>query len=151
MFVFDGAVSSIRCNEFVYQSACLGHLIDSPMKQLLLMIIINSHTRQVLISICELAGWQEAVAVVPIRYIAADVGKDLKLACAEESDLLHSEEFNVMWIREGREDGQAERLKIEPNGALKLLNVSVDDAGNYSCTLDDIVKAIINVEVKSMS
>ncbi|XP_018054807.1 PREDICTED: protein sidekick isoform X3 [Atta colombica] len=96
-----------------------------------------------------LAGWQEALAVVPMRYIAVDVGKDLKLACTEESDLLHSEESNVMWIREGREDGQVERLKIEPNGVLELLNVSVDDAGNYSCTLDDTVKAKINVEVKT--
>jgi len=100
--------------------------------------------------ICELAGWQEALAVIPMRYIAVDVGKDLKLACAEESDLSHSEESNVMWIREGREDGQVERLKIEPNGVLELLNVSVDDAGHYSCTLDDTVKAKINVEVKSM-
>jgi len=100
--------------------------------------------------ICEFAGWQEALAVVPMRYIAVDVGKDLKLACAEESDLSHYEESNVMWIREGREDRQVERLKIEPNGVLELLNVSVDDAGNYSCTLDDTVKAKINVEVKSM-
>ncbi|KAG5324602.1 DSCL1 protein, partial [Acromyrmex heyeri] len=99
--------------------------------------------------ICELAGWQEALAVVPMRYVAVDVGKDLKLACAEESDLLYSEESNVMWIREGREDGQVERLKIEPNGVLELLNVSVDDGGNYSCTLDDTVKAKINVEVKT--
>ena len=38
LFVFDRAVFSIRCNEFVYQFACLGHLIDSLMKQLLLMI-----------------------------------------------------------------------------------------------------------------
>ncbi|KYN18855.1 Down syndrome cell adhesion molecule-like protein 1, partial [Trachymyrmex cornetzi] len=99
--------------------------------------------------ICELAGWQEALAVVPMQYVAVDVGKDLKLACAEESDLSHPKESNVMWIREGRKDGQVERLKIEPNGVLELLNVSVDDAGNYSCTLDDTVKAKINVEVKT--
>ncbi|XP_018364444.1 PREDICTED: protein sidekick isoform X1 [Trachymyrmex cornetzi] len=96
-----------------------------------------------------LAGWQEALAVVPMQYVAVDVGKDLKLACAEESDLSHPKESNVMWIREGRKDGQVERLKIEPNGVLELLNVSVDDAGNYSCTLDDTVKAKINVEVKT--
>lgn len=104
--------------------------------------------------IYELAGWQEAVAVVPMRYVAVDVGKSLKLACAEESALPHSEESNVMWIREGREEiGQIERLKVEPNGMLELLNVSIDDAGNYSCTLDDdrdAVKARINVEVRSM-
>ncbi|XP_011138978.1 contactin-2 isoform X3 [Harpegnathos saltator] len=101
-----------------------------------------------------LAGWQEAVAVVPVRYVAVDVGKGLKLACAEESALLvHSDEsVGVMWIREGRFDGQIERLKVEPNGMLELLNVSADDAGNYSCTLDDdhdAVKTRINVEVRT--
>ncbi|XP_025159887.1 Down syndrome cell adhesion molecule homolog isoform X4 [Harpegnathos saltator] len=57
-----------------------------------------------------------------------------------------------MWIREGRFDGQIERLKVEPNGMLELLNVSADDAGNYSCTLDDdhdAVKTRINVEVRT--
>jgi len=98
----------------------------------------------------EFAGWQETVAVVPMQYVAVDVGKDLKLACAEESVLSHSEESNVMWIREGRKE-QIDRLKIEPNGVLELLNVSIDDAGNYTCTSDDAVKARINVEVRSMS
>jgi len=84
-----------------------------------------------------------------------DVGEDLKLACADENILPYTEESNigVMWIREGRKDGQIKRLKVESNGVLKLLNVSADDAGNYSCTLDDdrdAVKARINVEVKSM-
>jgi hypothetical protein len=94
------------------------------------------------------------VAVVPIQYVTIDVGKDLTLACDDENALSHSEESNVgvMWIREGREDGQIKRLKIEPNGMLELLNVSTNDAGNYLCTLDDdhdAVKAKINVEVKS--
>lgn len=104
-----------------------------------------------LTNICELAGWQEVVAM-PMRHVAVDVGKSLKLACSEESALPHIEESNVMWIREGREDGQIERLKVDPNGILELSNVSVDDAGNYSCTLDDdldAVKARISVEVKS--
>lgn len=92
--------------------------------------------------------------MVPMRHVAVDVGRDLQLACADESILSHFEDSNarVMWIREGREDGQIERLKVEPNGMLELLNVSVDDAGNYSCTLDDdrdAVKARINVEVRS--
>lgn len=105
--------------------------------------------------IYKFTGWQETLAVVPMRYAAVDVGRDLQLKCADESVHSHSEDSNarVMWIREGREDGQIERLKVEPNGMLELLNVSVDDAGNYSCTLDDdrdAVKARINVEVKSM-
>lgn len=92
--------------------------------------------------------------MVPVRYVAVDVGNGLKLACAEENALPHSEESNVgvMWVREGREEGQIERLKVEPNGILELVNVSADDAGNYSCTLDDdhdAVKARINVEVRS--
>lgn len=100
------------------------------------------------------AGWREVVAVVPMRYVNVDVGKDLKLACNNESaSPSRSDELvGVMWVREGREDGQIERLKVEPNGVLELLNVSTDDAGNYSCTLDDdhdAVKARINVEVRS--
>lgn len=94
------------------------------------------------------------MTVVPIQYITVDVGKGLTLACDNENALSYSEESNVrvMWIREGREDGQIERLKIKPNGMLELLNVSAKDAGNYLCTLDDdhdAVKARINVEVKS--
>ncbi|XP_011700683.1 PREDICTED: uncharacterized protein LOC105457609 isoform X2 [Wasmannia auropunctata] len=92
-----------------------------------------------------------------MRYVAVDVGNDLKLACTEEgvlsrfeeSGISHGEASYVMWIREGREDGQVERLKIEPNGVLELLNVSVDDAGNYSCTVDEVEKAKINVEVRT--
>lgn len=92
--------------------------------------------------------------MVPIQHVAVDVGNDLQLDCADESVLSHYEDSNarVMWIREGREDGQIDRLKVKPNGVLELLEVSVDDAGNYSCTLDDdrdAVKAKINVEVRS--
>ena len=94
--------------------------------------------------------------MVPVQHVAVDVGRDLQLICEEKNVPLHHfpEETNarVMWIREGREDGQVERLKVEPNGVLELLNVSVDDAGNYSCSLDDdrdAVKVRINVEVKS--
>jgi len=99
-----------------------------------------------------LARWQETVAVVPMQHVAVDVGRDLKLPCADEGVLLKNSNARVMCIREGREDGQIERLKVEPNGVLELLNVSVNDAGNYSCTLDDdrdAVKARINVEVKT--
>lgn len=106
-----------------------------------------------LTSIYELAGWQEAVAVELVRHVAVDVGKDLNLSCAEENVVSRSEESNVMWIREGREDRQIERLQVEPNGMLKLLNVSVNDAGNYSCTWDDdrdAMKIKINVTVRSM-
>lgn len=91
-----------------------------------------------------------------MQYVAVDLGKDLKLPCfeesaqAEESILPHSEESSVMWVREGREEEQINRLKIEPNGVLELLNVSVDDAGNYSCSLDDSVKVMVNVKVRSM-
>lgn len=98
-------------------------------------------------------AWHKAATLVPIRSVAVDIGQNLTLACAEEDALPQSgESVGVMWIREGREDGQIERLKVEPNGALQLINVSADDAGNYSCTLDDdhdAVKTRINVQVRS--
>ncbi|XP_076232318.1 contactin-1 isoform X2 [Calliopsis andreniformis] len=100
-----------------------------------------------------LAAWQEAVTLVPVRSVAIDVGQNLTLACADEDALPQSgESIGVMWIREGREDGQIERLKVKPNGALELVNVSSDDAGNYSCTLDDdhdAVKTRVNVQVRT--
>lgn len=90
---------------------------------------------------------------MPVRSVAVDIGQNLTLACAEEDALPQTgESIGVMWIREGREDGQIERLKVEPNGALELINVSAHDAGNYSCTLDDdhdAVKTRINVLVRS--
>ncbi|KAL2723983.1 contactin-2 isoform X1 [Vespula squamosa] len=99
-----------------------------------------------------LAGWQEVATLVQVRHVAIDVGQDLTLACAEEDALPRTDSPEVMWIREGREDGQIKRLKVESNGVLELVNVSADDAGNYSCTLDDDVDAVksrINVEVRT--
>lgn len=43
-------------------------------------------------------------------------------------------------------------MKIGSNKALELVNVSLDDAGNYFCTLDNdanAVKTRINIQVKS--
>ncbi|XP_012272506.1 neuronal cell adhesion molecule isoform X2 [Orussus abietinus] len=100
-----------------------------------------------------LAGWQRTLALVPVREVSVDLGQNLTLACADEDVLSHSgESSGVMWVREGREDGQVQRLKVEPSGALELVNVSADDAGNYTCTLDqdaDAVKARIKVQVKT--
>ncbi|XP_043515653.1 contactin-2 isoform X4 [Frieseomelitta varia] len=100
-----------------------------------------------------LAAWHKAATLVPVRSVAVDIGQNLTLACAEEDALPQAgESVGVMWIREGREDGQIERLKVEPNGALQLINVSADDAGNYSCTLDDdhdAVKTRISVQVRT--
>ncbi|XP_017789239.1 PREDICTED: contactin-2-like isoform X2 [Habropoda laboriosa] len=100
-----------------------------------------------------LAAWHKAATLVPIRSVAVDIGQNLTLACADEDALPQlGESVGVMWIREGREDGQIERLKVEPNGALELISVSADDGGNYSCTLDDdhdAVKTRINVQVRT--
>ncbi|XP_076674123.1 contactin-5 isoform X4 [Andrena cerasifolii] len=109
--------------------------------------------RRIITLILFLAAWQEAVTLVPVRSVEIDIGQNLTVACAEEDALPQSgESVGVMWIREGREDGQIKRLKVEPNGALDLINVSADDAGNYSCTLDDdrdAVKTRINVQVNT--
>ncbi|KAL0125129.1 hypothetical protein PUN28_004340 [Cardiocondyla obscurior] len=85
-----------------------------------------------------------------MQHVAVDVGKDLELFCTTENVVPRYEQPNVMWVREGREDGQAVRLKVEPNGMLKLSNVSVNDVGNYSCTLDDdLDKTIFNLTVRT--
>lgn len=90
------------------------------------------------------------MTLVPVRFVDVDVGQNLTLACSEEDALPQSGiSARPMWIRDGREDGQIERLTIESNGALELINVSADDAGNYSCTLHDAVKTRVNVQVRS--
>lgn len=100
-----------------------------------------------------LAAWQEAVTLMPLKFVAVDIGQNLTLDCSDEDALTRSgESVGVMWVREGREEGQVERLRVEPNGILELINVSLDDAGNYSCTLDDdhdAVKARINIQVRT--
>ncbi|XP_046481930.1 contactin-3 isoform X1 [Neodiprion pinetum] len=97
-----------------------------------------------------LAGWHRVLALPLVRDVAVDLGQNLTLSCAQDDVLLKSGNTSgVMWIREGRE---ASRLKVEPNGALQLMNVSLDDAGIYSCTMDedtDALKTRINVFVRS--
>ncbi|KAG7188210.1 hypothetical protein KM043_016081 [Ampulex compressa] len=100
-----------------------------------------------------LAVWQEAASLVQAHTVAVDVRQNLTLACVVGEPLPRSgETVGMMWIREGREDGQVERLKVEPDGTLELIDVSADDAGNYSCTLDDdhdAVKTKIEVQVRT--
>ncbi|XP_020706160.2 Down syndrome cell adhesion molecule-like protein 1 homolog isoform X2 [Athalia rosae] len=99
------------------------------------------------------AGWQKVLGLPPVRDVAVDLGQNLTLSCAQADVLLKSgNSSGVMWVREGREDAQVPRLKVEANGALQLIDVSADDAGIYSCTMDedsDALKARINVLVRS--
>ncbi|KAK0079573.1 hypothetical protein PV325_001058 [Microctonus aethiopoides] len=98
--------------------------------------------------------WQEVLGMVPVRIVEVDVGQNLTVACTTHDISQSSLNSNVMWVREGRKDGQIQRMKIEPNKALELVNVSVDDAGNYFCTIDndvDAVKTKINIQVKKIS
>ena len=89
---------------------------------------------------------------MPERKVSVDVGRNLSLPCADEETTQSTDFQAVMWIRDGREDGQIQRSKVKPNGTLQLVNVTKNDAGNYSCTLDDgsnTVKSRINVRVRS--
>ncbi|XP_033225115.1 protein turtle homolog A isoform X2 [Belonocnema kinseyi] len=90
-----------------------------------------------------LAGWQRALAEVPEREVLVDVGQNLSLPCASDETSTQAADFvAVMWIRDGREDGQIQRSKVKPNGTLELVNVTRHDAGNYSCTLDNDANAV---------
>lgn len=90
---------------------------------------------------------------VSVRTVEVDIGQNLTIACTDENVSRHPGNYtNVMWVREGRKDGQVRRMKIGSNKALELVNVSLDDAGNYFCTLDNdanAVKTRINIQVKS--
>ncbi|XP_016838254.1 protein sidekick-1 isoform X2 [Nasonia vitripennis] len=98
-------------------------------------------------------GWHTAIALVsvPVRNVSVDLGENVTLICSNGSGSQNlGETKRVTWIREGREDGQSKRLTVEPNGVLKLINVSRFDAGDYYCTLDDdAVKDRINVQVRT--
>uniref|UniRef100_A0A336L3L2 CSON003813 protein n=1 Tax=Culicoides sonorensis TaxID=179676 RepID=A0A336L3L2_CULSO len=59
------------------------------------------------------------------RYYVVDEGQNLTLPCTSENG-------PVMWVREGKkEEGIQEVL---PNGSLQLINLSVNDAGTYTCS-----------------
>ncbi|XP_043473090.1 protein turtle homolog B isoform X1 [Leptopilina heterotoma] len=100
-----------------------------------------------------LAGWQRALAELPVREVAIDLGQNLSLHCINDENSMYPRDFLlVMWIRDGREDGQIQRSKVKPNGTLELVNVTKHDDGNYSCILDndaDAVKISYNVRVRT--
>ncbi|XP_044586278.1 protein turtle homolog A isoform X2 [Cotesia typhae] len=107
----------------------------------------------ILLLLLVLPGWQEALGSVSVRTVEVDIGQNLTIACTDENVSRHPGNYtNVMWVREGRKDGQVRRMKIGSNKALELVNVSLDDAGNYFCTLDNdanAVKTRINIQVKT--
>lgn len=104
-------------------------------------------------SFFDISEWQRALAELPVRDVAIDIGQNLSLHCTNDESSTYTRDFlPVMWIRDGREDGQIQRSKVKPNGTLELVNVTKHDAGNYSCTLDndaDAVKISYNVRVRS--
>ncbi|XP_011306278.1 Down syndrome cell adhesion molecule-like protein Dscam2 isoform X1 [Fopius arisanus] len=100
-----------------------------------------------------LPGWQVAFGLEEVRTVEVDIGQNLTVACANDDVSQHpGNNTNVMWVREGREDKQFQRMKIGINKALQLVNVSAEDAGNYFCTLDNDTgakKTRINIQVKT--
>ncbi|GLV44997.1 uncharacterized protein CBL_14431 [Carabus blaptoides fortunei] len=66
-----------------------------------------------------------------IREFFVDQGQNLTLPCALKGD------GEIMWVREGREDKQVERLTIQHDGSLFLQEVNRNDTGLYSCFVDD--------------
>ncbi|XP_043281922.1 contactin-3 isoform X2 [Venturia canescens] len=98
-----------------------------------------------------LAGWWKALALVPpIHTVEVDIGQNVTVACADEDSVDDDNVSNVMWKRDGQLN--AKRSNVFSNRALELVNVSLDDAGNYSCIVDDdadTIKTRINIEVKS--
>ncbi|XP_063983569.1 protein turtle homolog A isoform X3 [Diachasmimorpha longicaudata] len=100
-----------------------------------------------------LPGWQVALGLEEIRTVEVDIGQNLTVACANDDVSQHpGNNTNVMWVREGREDKQFQRMKIGSNKALQLVNVSAEDTGNYFCTLDNdsgAKKMRISLQVKT--
>ncbi|XP_044015126.1 contactin-6 isoform X2 [Aphidius gifuensis] len=120
------------------------------------MIFIEN--KIILVLVLVLPGWQYKQVYAEkidekIKTIEVDIGDNVTVACAND-DIVHdsNDNANVMWVREGRNSAQIERMKIGQNKALQLVNVSRDDAGNYFCTLDNdggSKKWSINIQVKT--
>ncbi|KAJ8681487.1 hypothetical protein QAD02_017274 [Eretmocerus hayati] len=100
----------------------------------------------------EFYDWHKALASLPIpaRNVSVDLGGNVTVVCLGESTQNLGGNGKITWIREGREDRQVGRLSIDPNGVLKLTNVTPADSGIYYCTLDDdTIADRINVQVKT--
>lgn len=83
-----------------------------------------------------------------IREFFVDQGQNLTLPCALKGD------GEIMWVREGREDRQVERLTIQHDGSLFLQEVNRNDTGLYSCFVDDAhsdneTRSKVRVKVRS--
>lgn len=74
---------------------------------------------------------------IDIEELFVDQGRNLSIECL--LPITNSSELtgDVMWIWEEREDGQNERLQVQPDGTLLLMNVKRNDSGLYECSLAD--------------
>lgn len=77
-----------------------------------------------------------------------DIERNLTIPCPIKKNK------DVMWVREGREDKQVDRLTILENGSLFLMDVDKNDTGIYACypanvVEDDLMKSRIKVFVRS--
>ncbi|XP_014214900.1 protein turtle homolog A [Copidosoma floridanum] len=78
-----------------------------------------------------------AQVAIPVRNVSVDIGDNVTVPCTNGTQNLDETNRVITWIREGREDGQIKRLRVESNGVLKLINVSRFDTGFYYCTVDN--------------
>ncbi|KAL7294554.1 hypothetical protein TKK_0012080 [Trichogramma kaykai] len=77
---------------------------------------------------------------------------EIRVSPSVQPALTSAESNGLFWIREGREDGQSQRLTVEPNGLLRLKNVSKFDSGFYYCSLrdhEDTIRDRIYVQVRT--
>ncbi|XP_067010650.1 immunoglobulin superfamily DCC subclass member 4 isoform X2 [Anabrus simplex] len=95
-----------------------------------------------------------------LQEMTVDVGGNITLSCTDTSASLSPvDSDSIMWIREGRNEKQINRLSIQPDGGLTLTHLNRGDAGIYSCTLEskpgnttsafDVVRKRVKVEVRT--
>ncbi|CAG9863503.1 unnamed protein product [Phyllotreta striolata] len=77
-----------------------------------------------------------------LREISVNIGKNLSIPCP-----LH-QASDVMWVREGREDQQHNRMSVLDDGSLFISNASRNDTGIYACSRENVVNSDVKGKIK---
>ncbi|XP_059480641.1 fibronectin type III domain-containing protein [Neocloeon triangulifer] len=81
-------------------------------------------------------------ALEKIHQLTADLGQNLTLPCKDPGDDETFNSANVEWIFEGTSvKGKRQSNRIRPDGSLALVQLRVEDAGIYECSVEPDVAA----------
>lgn len=65
-----------------------------------------------------------------------DIGENLTVPCTDSTTSSAPPPSTVMWMREGRAK-KLSRIRVHADGSLSLTSLDRDDAGIYSCVVEE--------------